>query len=304
MSLYHKYRPKGLRGIVGNTQVVASLKTMLNAPDLMPHSYLLSGPTGCGKTTIGRIIKNTLDVSDNDFIEINSSEMRGIDTVRDIIKNSQYKPLESDYRIYLIDECHKMTNDAQNAFLKPLEDTPKHIIFILCTTEPEKLIKAVLGRCQTFQLERLSEPQMETLLKRIIKKEGDELDEKVLSQIIETGEGHPRDSIQILEQVLNTAPENRLEAAKISSEEKSESYELCKALIADNSWKKIRPILVGLKGQDAEKIRRHVLGYAQAVLLRSENDKAGLIMEEFIEPFYHTGFPQLVYACYSVVKNS
>lgn len=304
MSLYHKYRPKGLRGVIGNAKVVSSLKQMLKNKDTMPHAYLLSGPTGTGKTTIGRIIKTVLAVSDNDFKEINSSSERGIEAMRGIIKNSQYRPLDSDYRIYLIDECHKLTNDAQNALLKPLEDANAHVIFILCTTEPEKLIKALKGRCQSFQMEKLSDADMENLLNKIIKKEDETLAPKIVAQIIATADGHPRNAIQILEQVLNTDKDNRLEAAKVYEEEKALSIELCRALLGNATWKKISTILNGLKGQDAESIRRAVVWYAQAVLLKTDNEKAGLILEEFIEPFYHTGFPQLVLASYLVIKNS
>ena len=304
MSLYKKYRPQTLAEIKGNKEVVSSLVTMLEDKEKMPHVYLFHGATGCGKTTLGRIIKNTLLISDNDYKEINSSELRGIDTVREIIKNSQYRPIDSAYRIYLIDECHKLTNDAQNAFLKILEDTPPHIIFILATTEPEKLIKAIKGRCQQFQVSPLSDNEMKGLLKKVVKKEGDSIEPEVYSQIIESAEGLPRNALQILEQVLSTEEEKRLEIAKKSVLVASESIELCRALLSNSNWKKVREILTNLKGQEAESIRRHVLGYAQAVLLKSENNKAGLVMEEFIEPFYHTGFPQLVFACYSVIQNS
>jgi len=304
MSLYHTYRPDSLEGIKGNTEIVSTLQGLLNDREKMPRVYLFHGESGCGKTTFGRIIKNALNVSDNDYQEINSSEMRGIDTVREISKNCNYMPIESDYRIYLIDECHKMTNDAQNAFLKPLEDTPSHVIFILCTTEPEKLIKAIRGRCQQFQVKPLTDSEMKRLLRGIVRGEKDVLEEEVYTQIINDSNGQPRNALQILEQVLNTEGSKRLEVAKQTARITSESIELCRQLLNNSNWKQISTILEGLKGQDAEGIRRHVLGYTQSVLLKADNMKAGLIMEEFIEPFYHTGFPQLVLACYTVVKNS
>ena len=303
MSLYHKHRPDTLEQIKGNAETISALQKMLNKPKTMPHAYLLSGETGCGKTTIGRIIKTVLEVEDCDFNEINSSDFRGIDTIRDIIKNSQYKPLNSKYRIYLLDEVHQLSSDAQNALLKILEDTPKHVIFILCTTNPEKLLAAIKNRCQHFTLKPLNETEMKGLLKRVARAEGERLETEVMAKIINNSNGLPRNALQILERVLATDPEQRLEAAVQAEEEKNESIELCRALLSNSSWGKVKGILNGLIGQNAESIRRHVLGYCQAVLLKKDNEKCGLIMEEFIEPFYNSGFPQLVLACYTVVKN-
>lgn len=304
MSLYHKYRPDSLKQVKGNEAIVSSLENMLSNPEKCSKVFLLHGPTGCGKTTIGRIIKKRLGVSDADYQEIDSADFRGIDTIRELRKNSGFKPISSPYRMYLLDECHKLTNDAQNALLKILEDTPEHLFFILCTTEPDKIIKAVQGRCTMLKVEQLSETQMKGLLKRVAREEGETLSKEVLDQIVLDANGHPRNALQILEQVLNTEEEKRLEVAQYTAQQQTESIALCRALLGKSSWKEVSSILEGLKQQDAERIRRHVLGYAQSVLLKTDNPKAGLVLEEFIQPFYDSGFPHLVYACYSVVKNS
>jgi DNA polymerase III delta prime subunit len=145
---------------------------------------------------------------------------------------------------------------------------------------------------------------MKGLLKRVARSEGDSLEPEVLDQIVQDSNGHPRNALQILEKVLATDGDKRLEAAQQTAAETNQSIELCRALLNNSNWKQVAAILTGLQGQDTESIRRHVLRYTQTVLLKSDNDKCGLILEEFIEPFYHTGFPQLVYACYAVVKNS
>lgn len=303
MSLYHTYRPQSLEQVKGNAELKSSLAEALSVPDKMPHSYLFHGGTGCGKTTIGRIIKNVLEVTDNDYSEVNSSQMRGIDTIREIINKCQYKPLESKYRIFLIDECHKLTNDAQNAFLKILEDTPKHIIFILCTTEPNKLIKAIKGRCSQYEVKPLDDREMMRLLKQVVRKENATIESEVLNAIIKSAEGHSRNALQILEQVLNTSPDKRLEVAKQAEILENESIELCRALLKRQSWKQISSILTGLKGQEPESIRRVVLGYCQSVLLNGKTDnQAALIMECFIDPFYDSGFPGLTFACYQSIQ--
>jgi hypothetical protein len=110
--------------------------------------------------------------------------------------------------------------------------------------------------------------------------------------------------LQILEQVLNTEPTHRLKVAKQVAAEQSEAIALCRVLLKQGAnWKEVNTILAGLKDQEAESIRRVVLGYCQAVLLKSDNYRAGMVLEEFISPFYDSGFPQLVYACYSIIKT-
>lgn len=304
MSLYLKYRPQSLSEIHGNDQVVASLRGMLSDRETCPHSFLLTGGTGCGKTTIGRIIAKELGCKGQDLREVDTADFRGIDTIRDIRKQSQYKPLEGPCRVWLLDEVHKLSNDAMNALLKILEDTPKHVYFILCTTDPQKLIPTIKGRCSTFQVTPLPEKIMMRLLRHVVKSEGAQLVKPVYEQIIMDSLGHPRNALQILDQVLRVEPDQRLDVAKRSAEQQSESIELCRLLLKGGTgWKPVATILSGLKDQDPESIRRHVLGYCQAVLLKSDQERAGLVMEEFIEPFYNTGFPGLVYACYAVMKS-
>jgi len=154
-----------------------------------------------------------------------------------------------------------------------------------------------------FQVKPLSQEDMRSLLQRIVRREGQELSDEVYDILIRTGQGLPRTTIQALEQVLKADPEKREEIAKQAAFEQSQSIDLCRALMKRADWKEIRTILNGLKDQEAEGIRRVVLGYCQAVLLKGDVMLAGRIMEEFINPFYDSGFPQLVFACYSITKN-
>jgi len=305
MSLYLKYRPYDLSQVKGNRDTISSLEGLLaeDKIDKCPHTFLLHGQTGCGKTTVGRIIANMLGCVGEDFVEINSASFRGIDTVREIINNSQFMPIEGKCRVWLIDECHKLTNDAQNALLKILEDTPSHVYFILCTTEPQKLIATIKGRCVQFQLLPLNETELKQLLKRVAHKEGEELEDNVLDQIVGSSKGFPRNALQVLEMVLAATPENRMEAAKKAEAEVIQSIELCRALAKKAPWSAIAKILEGLKDQEPEGIRRAVLGYCQAVLLKGTDQPLfGLIMEEFLPTTYDNGFTQITYACYSICK--
>jgi len=302
MGLYLKYRPNALTEIEGNREIVITLRGMFKKNEI-PHSMLFHGPTGCGKTTLARIVAKELGCAENNLIEIDTAQFRGIDTVRDLRKNIQYTPLGGGIRVYIIDEVHKMTGDAQNAFLKILEDTPKHIYFILCTTDPQSLLPTIKGRCSQFQVQLLSDDDMKSLLTKIAELENDSIEDEIIEQITQDSQGHPRNALQILEQVLSTPKKRRLTIAQQAAIEQSESIALCRALMKKQGWSEVKKILQGLKGQDAEGIRRVVIGYASSVLLNTDNAVAGLILEAFQEPTYNMGFPGIVLACYTVIKN-
>ena len=137
--LYKKHRPKTLARVVGNKSTVEALRSMLEARTL-PHTLLFHGPSGTGKTTLARIVKNELGCLPTDFHEHNSSDFRGIDFIREL-RSKVNLAAAGPCRVWIIDECHQLTRDAQNAALKILEDTPSHVYFFLCTTDPQKLIK-------------------------------------------------------------------------------------------------------------------------------------------------------------------
>lgn len=298
--LYQKYRPTKFEQVVGNATTVTSLKYVTKTKDV--HTFLFTGPTGCGKTTLARIVAKELGASDNSIIEVDSAQFRGIDTIRDIRQKSQFVPLEGTIKVWIIDEVHQLSKDAQNAFLKILEDTPQHVYFILCTTDPQKLIKTIQSRCSTYSVEPLNKQEMYTLLRRIVKAENATLSKDMYLNIIKSSEGRPREAIQILEKIINVPEGEEGDLSALTNNVEQESIELCRALAKGASWKAIRTILKGLKNEDPERIRRHVLGYFSAILLNKDDERIAGLMEEFLEPFYNTGFPGLVYACYSCTK--
>lgn len=305
MELYKKYRPKTLNEIKGNEELVDSLGKLLSNPKECPSVFLFYGETGCGKTTLARIIANELKVKGNDYKEIDVADFNGIETARDIRRKMSFKAQEGKYRIFVLDECHALTGAAQNAFLKTLEDTPSHVKFILCTTDPGKLKPTFRGRCQQYQVNLLSESVIISLLKEVSKKEKQKVDKKVLKAIAKNTLGHPRNALQALQRVLATEPEKRLKIAEEIALVENQSIELCQALMGWNKagWNEIRTILTGLKNQEAESIRRHVIGYAAGVLLKKNDPASGIVLEAFIEPFYNSGFPGLVNACFYIFND-
>ena len=203
MPLHLKYRPKNFSEFVGNPGTVEALETVLAKPkNEIPHAFLFCGPSGCGKTTLARIVKNELGCSNEDFIEIDSGDFRGIDTIRDIRQNMVFRPLSGGIRVWLLDECHQLSKDAQNAFLKALEDTPEHVYFLLATTEPEKLLKTIRTRCARFDVHPLSERMMVRHLRKITEKEGKKVPNEVLSQIASDSLGSVRQALVILDKIF------------------------------------------------------------------------------------------------------
>ena len=303
-ALYERQRPKCFADIIGNSHIIKTLSSFVekkNNGEPHPHVFLFSGPFGCGKTTIGAILAKELGSLGNDYREIDSADFRGIETSREVRRQMMYRPVESSCKIWLFDECHKMTKDGQEALLKALEKTPDHVYFILCTTEPRSLLDTITSRCSKHQVELLNDGEMLQLIRTVVRNEKEKLQKSVYDYLIEYAQGHPRDALVQLEQVLANAPEDRPHVVQEAKIIEGESIDLCRALIKAASWKEISYIL-GCIGScnDIEGIRRHVLRYCTTVLLKEDKPIAGLIMEKFINPFFNSGFSGLVFACYSV----
>ncbi len=298
VELYKKYRPRSLKTIIANQSTVATLTNMLGR-NTLPHTILLYGPSGCGKTTIARILKKELGCSEIDFQELNCSDFRGVDTVREINKAMRMFPTSSKCRIWLLDEIHQMTKDAQNAALKMLEDTPSHVYFILCTTEPKKIINTIRTRCCQLPVELLSTSDMKKLIQRVLRKENEKLEDELIMDISDCAEGSARKALVILDRILNLLPEDREAAIKENPDEK-EVIDLCRALIKGESWSKVSKILKDLK-TEAESTRYAVLGYTRSCLLGSNNKRAALIIDAFSSNFYDSKDAGLTLACYEVI---
>jgi DNA polymerase III gamma/tau subunit len=306
MSLHLAYRPKDFDEFAGNRTTIGKLQAQLKAGKL-PHSLMFIGPSGCGKTTLARILKDQLGCSDLDFIEINAGNNRGIETGRQIIANIRLMPMEGDVRIYLLDEIHQGTKDFQNALLKPLEDTPSYVYFMLCTTDPQKLLKTIRNRCSTYEVGLLNFDPLMNLMERIVEDQNKEMDERALEEIYDVSEGCPRQALVILDQVINLDPRRQRRAVKAWLFETAQTIELCRALFGQQSWGSVKRILKQLD-EDPEKVRRAVIGYMSAVAINDESPikakTAAGVFEAFRAPFYDTGKPGLVFACWNAVEGA
>jgi len=209
-----------------------------------------------------------------------------------------------------VHNCHKATSDFQNALLKSMEEPPDHVYFILCTTEPEKLLKTVRGRCSVFEVRLLTNDEMGDLLDEVAaQEEGDSprITDAVIDEIIKSAQGHPRDALVLLDQVLGLADEAEMLAAiRSSGVDEREVIELCRALMKGAKWPRVQAILQGLAA-DPEKIRRAVLGYCGSIMER-ESDRgvvgqAALVAECFREPTYDLGRPGIILSCFDALSG-
>ncbi len=313
LELYKKYRPKNLGAIVGNDVAVKTIKRYKE----LPHAILLTGPTGCGKTTLARILKRKVNCKGFDFVEMDTGVFNGIDTVRDISKKIMYKPTVkgSKARVYLIDEAHMLgiggsseKNKAQNALLKILEECPIHIYFILCTTNPEMLLPTIKGRCVEFKMKTLSDTEMGILINKVCKKEKVKIPEDVLDQIIDDSEGHPRNALNILDKVIVLDDEDEmLDIAKEEGKNKNSIKDLGYALMYGKTWSEIQPLLKGVKSEAPETIRRSILGLMSSALLDGWGLKKGnpwYVMAWFYDKAtYDSGFTGIVFCCKSIADG-
>lgn len=227
ISLYRKYRPKTFSDVVGQEVVVKILKNAI-VNNKISHAYIFSGPRGTGKTSIAKIFskavnclnsidgdlcntcKNCLQNIDEeiDIIEIDAASNNGVDEIREIRNNVKLMPVHLKYKVYIIDEVHMLSTSAFNALLKTLEEPPKHVIFILATTEFNKIPATVISRCQKFDFKKITNKQIEGRLKYILEQEKKSLNNEVISLIAKLSDGGLRDAINMLDQVISLEKDN------------------------------------------------------------------------------------------------
>ncbi len=202
LALYRKYRPAKFKEVLGQDHIVSVLESSVEN-NKVSHSYLFVGSRGTGKTSMARIFASSIGVSVNDMYEIDAASNRGIEDIKELRDGVRVLPFDSKYKVYIIDEVHMLSKDAWGALLKTLEEPPKHVIFILATTELHKVPDTIISRCQVFVFKKPTDAVLRKMLTEVAKKEGYELDAGSAELIAILGDGSFRDALGGLQKVLN-----------------------------------------------------------------------------------------------------
>ncbi|MDQ3076258.1 MAG: DNA polymerase III subunit gamma/tau [bacterium] len=202
LALYRKYRPKNFKEVFGQDHIVDVLESSIKN-EKVSHAYLFVGTRGTGKTTVARIFAEKVGVSANDLYEIDAASNRGIDDIRELRDGVRVLPFDSKYKIYIIDEVHMLSKDAWGALLKTLEEPPKHVIFVLATTELHKVPDTIISRCQVFTFKKAGDVALKKIFETVSKKEGFELGAGVSELLSIHADGSFRDGLGVLQKVLN-----------------------------------------------------------------------------------------------------
>ena len=301
--LMRKYRPETFEEFIGHSSTVDSILSNMGKS----HKYLFHGERGCGKTTLARLIAGQLEVSDFDLHEIDAADKTGVEDARALKQSVPMMPMNGKNKIYIIDECHRLTGNAFDSLLKTIEEPPDHVYFVLCTTNIQKVPKTIRSRCKggEYKVGPLNHRRMGQLLDWVIKEEELDIDNGVMNAIIEGSQGIPRDALGLLDKIKSLPKEDAIEIALQGTAEDRQVKELIDELLSSEpSWNKAREIIKGLN-EEPERIRRGILGYLEKVLLGSKPSQAwkvAVVMDEFIDPFYDSGKPGLTLACYLAIN--
>ncbi|OGI61039.1 DNA polymerase III, subunit gamma and tau [Candidatus Nomurabacteria bacterium RIFCSPHIGHO2_01_FULL_38_19] len=214
LALYRKYRPKSFKEVLGQDHIVKVLESSVET-NKVSHAYLFVGSRGTGKTSVARIFAENIGVSVNDMYEIDAASNRGIEDIKELRDGTRVLPFDSKYKVYIIDEVHMLSKDAWGALLKTLEEPPKHVIFILATTEFHKVPETIISRCQVFTFRKATDGICRKMLVDVAKKEGFELDTGSAELLAILADGSFRDALGELQKILNFSGKKK----KISRED-------------------------------------------------------------------------------------
>ncbi len=270
-SLYRAYRPHTFDDLVGQDHIVRPLKEQL-ASKKIGHAYLFSGSRGLGKTSVARIFARELGTDDRDLCEIDAASNNSVEDIRALTEQVYTLPFNSSFKFYILDEAHMLSKSAWNAFLKTLEEPPAHAIFVLATTELEKVPETVRSRCQVFEFKKPTREVLSGVVSGVSKKEGYTLEPAAADLVALLADGSYRDALSVLEKVLASATDKKLSLTEVEQATGAPRHalvhELVGALSAGNSEGALVAIAsASRQGVDMNLYLTLVLEHMRAVLL-------------------------------------
>lgn len=230
-TLYRAYRPSGFDEVRGQEHIVSVLEKAIKNKKVA-HAYLFSGGRGTGKTSVARILARELGVSDKDLYEIDAASQTGVDNIRELREGVNVRPFESPYRFYIIDEAHMLSRNAWNAFLKTLEEPPEHAIFVLATTERDKVPETIQSRCEIYTFKQPSREILADIVGDIAKKEGYSLERSAAELVALLAEGSFRDALSILQKVLAVSKDKKINVSEVEEVSGAPRGELVRQLLS------------------------------------------------------------------------
>lgn len=288
MDLHVKYRPTELDAIIGQNEVVRSLNKLLDAKQL-PHSILLHGPSGVGKTTIARILAAEVQAQ---IMEIDAATNTGIDAMREIVEPLQYRGFgEKENKVVILDECQSLSKSAWQSLLKIVEEPPKHVYFLFCTTELDKVPKTIQTRSHSYGLRAVVSNVLEEYLDKVIHIEKFKLPDGVVEVIAREAQGSVRQALTYLSACRSARSVNEAKSLMSAAGDGAEAIEFYRLLVSGRAnWKQCMLVLGKLEGDlSYESLRIGVMNYTGAVLAntKNENQAAPLlaVLEAFQTPF-------------------
>lgn len=286
--LHVSYRPATLDQVLGQDSIVNSLKNF-QANNNWPHAYLLVGPSGTGKTTIGRIIAS--EIGANDIVEMDAATHSSVDGIRQLTASLQYKGFGvNSQRIIILDEVHAFSKQAWQALLKSIEEPPEHIYFVLCTTEADKVPKTIKTRCHEYNLKPVGYEDLAALVEVVAESEGIQLTTKMVNLLARESEGSPRQALTHLSKARACKDIEELRDILESADENSDVIELCRLLMKSSvSWTQVTAIIKKLEAPQPEGIRLTIIAYVSKVLINTTDEAKVVrmmqILEALAEPF-------------------
>ncbi|MBI2476526.1 MAG: DNA polymerase III subunit gamma/tau [Candidatus Taylorbacteria bacterium] len=247
LALYRKYRPKAFSEVIGQDHIVKTLEGALKLGHIF-HAYLFAGSRGTGKTTLARIVAQSIGASANDTYEIDAASNNTVDEMRVLNEAVSALPFESPYKVYIFDEVHMFSKSAFNALLKTLEEPPKHVVFILATTEIGKLPETVISRCQVFRLKKPTREILKQSAAAIAKKEGFTLEAGAAELIALLGDGSFRDTQGILQKIISASEDKKISLAEVETVTGAPKGSLVNGFVEALSGKAFEPALAALHG--------------------------------------------------------
>jgi DNA polymerase-3 subunit gamma/tau len=271
ITLYRKYRPTKFGEVLGQEHVVNAIKGAIENENI-GHAYLFSGTRGTGKTSLARIFANKIGTSKRDLHEIDAASNRGVEDIRTLREEVHTLPFESKYKVYIIDEAHMLTKEAFNALLKTLEEPPKHVIFILATTEKEKFPDTIVSRCQSFSFKKPTTAILKKMILNVAKKEGYEMEPASAELIALLADGSFRDAHGYLQQVISSSKGKTISREEVESvtgsPKSSQLLTLLKSISEKNTNNAIKTIHeITNSGIDIKTMTTLLLRLARAVLI-------------------------------------